>query len=127
MARQDRLRYLNDNERAALAEYLRRLRAEFGDQVLSVRLFGSKVRGDFDNDSDLDLFIRVRSDDWRLHRQMGRIGTDIEIAYGVLWSEILAGPARCAAMRQYREPLYNSVKREGVELWARKRPLSSMS
>ncbi len=31
-----------------------------GNYILNIRLFGSKVRGDFEKDSDIDIFILVR-------------------------------------------------------------------
>jgi len=39
------LDYLTPNERAALDEFVRRLQAKYADQVLLVRLFGSKAHG----------------------------------------------------------------------------------
>jgi len=42
------LRHLNSREKAALSEFVARLREKYADQVVLVVLFGSKVRGDFD-------------------------------------------------------------------------------
>jgi predicted nucleotidyltransferase len=43
-----KLKHLADQERVALLEFISRLRERCGDALISVRLFGSKVRGDFD-------------------------------------------------------------------------------
>jgi len=111
------LKHLAKRERAALEEYLRRLRQEYEDQVLRVTLFGSKVRGDFDEESDVDLLIVIRSDDRCTYRPIERMGTDIALKYGVVLSELIMGPRRYELNRQYRSPLYRNIEREGVELW----------
>ena len=46
--------WLSLSERAALQAFVAALHERFDGQVLSVRLFGSKARGDFDADSDVD-------------------------------------------------------------------------
>ncbi|MEA3459354.1 MAG: nucleotidyltransferase domain-containing protein [Chloroflexota bacterium] len=65
------LRYLSESERAALEAFIARLRECYADEVVHVILFGSKVRGDFDEGSDLDLLV-VKSEDWRFHQQAVR-------------------------------------------------------
>ena len=58
--RDDRLAHLAEHERLALAELVERLRRRYGDDLLRVVLFGSKARGDFDEESDLDVLVVVR-------------------------------------------------------------------
>ncbi len=58
--KRDGLKYLTLREKQALVEYLERLRSEFKDEVQHVILYGSKVRGDFDEESDIDLFVVLK-------------------------------------------------------------------
>ena len=57
----DRLR--NRPNLDKLETYLRRLRAELGDDLDFVVLYGSMARGDFSLSSDFDLLIGLRADD----------------------------------------------------------------
>ncbi|WP_456367169.1 nucleotidyltransferase domain-containing protein, partial [Thermococcus sp.] len=51
-------RSLNMEKKAqALDEFLRVLRKRFGDSIEEVILFGSYARGDYDEESDIDLLI----------------------------------------------------------------------
>ncbi|MFQ5874904.1 MAG: hypothetical protein ACE5JL_14060 [Dehalococcoidia bacterium] len=50
--RGNNLRYLSKSERAALEEFIARLREHYADEVVHVILFGFKVRGNFDEESD---------------------------------------------------------------------------
>ena len=70
---EERLAHLTPNERAALAALVDRLRQRYGDDLLRVVLYGSKARGDFDDESDLDVLIVVRMPDndyWRHWREI---------------------------------------------------------
>jgi hypothetical protein len=51
-----RLRHLPPHEREVLAEFLSRLRERCGNRIAHVWLFGSKLRGD----SDEERFLRQR-------------------------------------------------------------------
>ncbi len=52
--------YLSKIEKKIIRAFVKELREKFGENILSIRLFGSKVRGDFTKDSDIDVFILVR-------------------------------------------------------------------
>ncbi|MFQ6079813.1 MAG: nucleotidyltransferase domain-containing protein, partial [Thermodesulfobacteriota bacterium] len=52
--------YLSEAERKAIESFVKELRRKLGEEILSIRLFGSRVRGDFHRDSDIDVFILVK-------------------------------------------------------------------
>lgn len=52
--------YLSKIEKKIIKAFVKELREKFGENILSIRLFGSKVRGNFTKDSDIDIFILVR-------------------------------------------------------------------
>jgi len=54
------LHYLSKTEKKIISSFVRELKEKLGDEVLSVRLFSSKLRGDFRKDSDIDIYILVR-------------------------------------------------------------------
>jgi predicted nucleotidyltransferase len=56
LSKVDRLGHLTKSERAALETFVARLRQRYGDDLLRVVLFGSKARGDSDEESDLTLW-----------------------------------------------------------------------
>jgi uncharacterized protein len=115
----DHLRYLTPKEKLALQEYLQRLRQEYGREVLSIKLYGSKARGDHHEDSDLDLLVRVGQDNRQAYAKMYQIASDIELKYDLILGMMLIGPTHYDLMRRLGEPLYRNVQREGVELWTR--------
>jgi len=111
------LRYLTPHERDVLAEFLSRLRERCGDQIVHVWLFGSKVRGDFDEESDVDLLVVARDGSDALGEVIGGIAYALSLEHGVLLCEHVVSAWRFAQMRARQEPLYRNVVREGVDLW----------
>src|SRR5712692_4665874 len=56
------LRHLTRNERKALDEFVRELCKRYTDELVLVRLFGSKARGNFDEESDVDVLAVVQDE-----------------------------------------------------------------
>lgn len=49
--------YLSPEEQDVVEEYVGRLKARFGSRIEAVKLYGSKARGDYSQESDIDLLI----------------------------------------------------------------------
>ena len=56
---------LEARRQAAVADFVRRVRAALGQQAVDIRLFGSVARGDAQPDSDIDVLIVVQAEDDR--------------------------------------------------------------
>jgi len=54
------LQCLSKTERKVINSFVKELREKLGDDIITICLFGSKVRGDFEKYSDIDIFILVR-------------------------------------------------------------------
>ncbi len=104
---------LKDNEKKALLELKKILFKSFS--VAEIILYGSKVRGDFDEESDMDILIILKNKvDDNIREKIFSMSFKIEIKYDVIfgilvetedfWSSPLAG-----AM-----PIHSNISREGV-------------
>ncbi|HEX6383296.1 MAG TPA: nucleotidyltransferase domain-containing protein, partial [Anaerolineae bacterium] len=77
-------RHLAPNERLALQALVERLHLLYGDNLLRVVLFGSKARGDFDDESDLDVLVVVRiptADYWTHRKQISEAAYELELEH----------------------------------------------
>ncbi|MFQ6015304.1 MAG: HEPN domain-containing protein [Anaerolineae bacterium] len=119
--RSDKLAHLSQQERMAVEEYLTRLRERYADQVARVVLFGSKARGDGDEESDIDLFVVLKTDDPRLKDEIWQMSYEIELKRGVTFGDLIVGHSRYAGMRRIEEPVFRNIRDEGIELWAPRR------
>ena len=122
-----RLRHLNSREKAAISEFVARLREKYADEVMLVVLFGSKVRGDFDEESDLDVLVVVQNGDWRFRDEVALAAFDPMLEHDVIIMPLVIDLEHYQWLQRYRVPLYRNIQAEGVELWTRTPVLSSAS
>jgi predicted nucleotidyltransferase len=121
-AERQRLAHLKPHEQAALAALMRELRARYGDDLRRVALFGSKARGDFHAESDLDILVVVRTtkaDYRRLWNEMVDMAWRVELTFGVVISLIIKDLADYDVMRAHQLLLARNIERDGVDLWTR--------
>jgi predicted nucleotidyltransferase len=116
----ERLSHLTANERAGLAALVNRLRQHYGNDLLRVVLFGSKARGDFDDESDLDVLVVVRIADGGYRKywnEIVNIAWDIEFAYNLVITLVIKDEAGYTSMCKNRLLLARNIEKDGIELW----------
>ncbi len=110
------LPHLSPRERQAIQALMRDFRARFGDEIRQWVLFGSKSRGDDTPDSDIDILLITRREDWPFRQQVLRRGARLSLEYEVLFNLFVISQARWEHMRQIRYPLYQTITQEGIPL-----------
>ena len=110
------LRHLNVREKQALSEFVDVLAEQFNDHVRSVILFGSKARGDSTPDSDIDVLVVTKSDDWRLRKLIRYLAADVCLKYDVALSPRIWSISHRQEMEEIPALLYRNIYRDGVEL-----------
>ncbi|HID61479.1 MAG TPA: HEPN domain-containing protein [Anaerolineae bacterium] len=113
LLREGRVPYLAVPEREALARLLARLEEECGDRIRRVILFGSRARGDADEESDLDLLIVTADGEEQVKAVTRQFGGDEDL-YG---TTLIFSEDEYREWQRLRMPLYVNVRRDGVELW----------
>ena len=66
---------LDDRRQAAIADFVRHLRAALGRHLIDVRLFGSVARRDARADSDIDILVIVQPDGERARLEWQAVDT----------------------------------------------------
>lgn len=95
-------------------EFKAALQTLYGDRLNGVVLFGSYARGDYDEESDIDLMVLLNDEQVNTYTeifQMSDLTLDFILRYGMAVS-ILPAP-----IRRYKEsfgPVYQNARREGV-------------
>ena len=78
--------HLSPDEQRALEQAVREVTAHFSTEVRFIALFGSKARGDFGPESDIDLLIVRENDDWPTRHAVRAPVYDAAIEHGVFMS-----------------------------------------
>ena len=108
---------LKPNEHAALEELKTRLRERFGERLLRFLLFGSRARGEGNEESDLDLLLVIRgydrvADDDAVHG----IAFDVDMRHGVFTQTIEYSETEYRDRMEKELPLLAGIERDGVSL-----------
>ena len=108
--------HLSPGEERAVEVFVRRLLAEFGQDVTDVRLFGSKARGEAGLDSDVDILVLVKRPDYALKHAILWLAAEISLTYNALLSPRVVPPAAWQKMSQANTLFYRTVCTEGISL-----------
>jgi predicted nucleotidyltransferase len=111
---------MNKNQREALSRYLEILRQEYKDQISRVILFGSLARGEPDPESDIDLLIVITNGDQKLKDEISMACFDIILETNVILSPLVMDGETYEWHKNYRDPLYNNIQKDGLDLWMKK-------
>jgi hypothetical protein len=103
--------YLTDQERKGLARFLERLETECGDRVQRVVLFGSRARGDYDAESDVDLLVVTAEE------QDKAVVDSLTPRDDVVFFTLTMSEAKYCRYQRLQFPLYVNLRRDGIELW----------
>ena len=80
------LKFLNSDELKAVEIFEDRVKEALSENLMMLEVFGSKVRGDFGVESDIDVFVLVRTFVPDVMTAVADISSDISINMGVLIS-----------------------------------------
>jgi predicted nucleotidyltransferase len=107
---------LTETEEKAVREFSRELRLFSGKNIKQILLFGSKARGDFNKESDIDLFILAGEVDSILKRQTAKIVNKLLLKYEVLISPRLIPEIRYAYQKRLETGFIKNVERDGIKI-----------
>ena len=124
----EQLQHLKPNEWAGFMAFIERLQQRYGEDLKLVALFGSKARGDFDEESDLDVLIVLRMKRGRFRtywNEIVDIAWDIELTHGIVTSLIIKDEDDYKRLRDCRVLLIRNLEQEGIDLWMKQPNLNT--
>lgn len=107
---------LRVDERAALDELRDWLAARFGARLRELALFGSRARGEGDEESDLDVLVVVDELAWAEAREVAAFRGDLLTRHDVLVSPFSVSTARMAELRARERLIAIEIDRDRVAL-----------
>lgn len=108
--------HLQDHERLAIQAYARRLSEFLGKELCHLWLFGSKARGDFNADSDIDLLIVLHNLNPERRGVIRRMAARISLDYDMLLNTHILDKARWDEIVQHQDTLWREIQCDGISL-----------
>jgi predicted nucleotidyltransferase len=114
---------LTPNDQAAVEEYIQLIRSRYPERILAVALFGSKARGDADDESDIDLLVLVDAEENEFRDALWHIASRVSLEHNVVVSPSVFGQERWAETCRIRMPIFRAIQAEAVPLTPEPVPL----
>ena len=103
-------------ESRAVLELKDALTISLGDNLVRLVLFGSRARGDYDNESDIDIAIIVRGLSRKLKNQILNKVAEIEVKYLIPISTIVFSEQEFNRLKKRERRIAIDIEREGMPL-----------
>lgn len=108
--------HLSTTEKAALADFLERARALLGGKLLEARLFGSRARGEGDEESDLDVALIVTPGGRELRRDVYGLTFDGVYNFGVHVQPLVITQEQLRDLVRRELGIGAALEQEGIRL-----------
>ncbi len=105
---------ISTDEQRALHELKDKISKKYS--VLWMKLFGSKARGDFDKESDIDVAIALEDVDWAIEKDIYEICFYVGLEHNLLISPILYSKKEIDDALTRATPFFKTIEREGILL-----------
>lgn len=112
----DSLRYLSSKERRALNELVKKLKEQLKSQLVQLRVFGSKVKGTFHEDSDIDVLVIVQERTEDVLDKIAAIHLELDLKYNSNISLIIYSQDEYQKNEEFETPFVRSIQRESIAL-----------
>ncbi len=97
-------------------EFTRLLKERFGSMIKEIILFGSKIRGDSDKESDIDILIVLTRLSWEIKKSISELAAQENLKHNVFISTIRYDVNTWENPVVKASPFGKCVRKEGVWL-----------
>ena len=109
-------KHLQIADQNILKELKKKLGGALGDRLVSMKLFGSRARGDFESDSDIDIAIIVKDLSRELRNQILEIVCSLEIRYCIPLAVIMFSEKDFQHLKKRERRIALDIEKEGIPL-----------
>jgi len=103
-------------ELQVLREISKQLHQKFGERIVCMYAFGSRVRGDFSASSDFDVLVVIRDKNPEIEYAIVSVIVDIEMQYNLSFTPLIKDEKAFELEKKYNSPFYNNIIHEGIQL-----------
>jgi len=109
-------KYLNENERKAVALFASRTREYLGANLIDFKIFGSKVRGDFDQESDIDILLIVKHRDAQIGYTLSSLAAALNLELDCVLAPIVYTEREYKRNCYFKTLFTATLAQEGIAL-----------
>ncbi len=107
---------LSAQEKTILKQFKTSLKETLGGQLVELKLFGSKARGDDRSDSDIDVLVIVATDDWHIRDKVYDVATDMLLQADVCISPKVIGKSRFVQLCKEGTSFIHNISKDAITI-----------
>ena len=111
---------LKKKERKAVDEFVSLVVQKMSSQIKELTLFGSKARGDYRRNSDIDVLVLINRENLKNWERIQTLSAFVSLKFDVVLSALVMDAKRYKAHSQLRTLLFKNISQDGIRLWKRK-------
>lgn len=109
-----KMNYLNRKERNAIKKFSELVKETLGNNLISLMLFGSKIRRDFTKDSDIDILLVLKGKNVELRDKIYDILFKVDPYYELKISLKIFSKFEYSKNEELHSPFVENIKKEGI-------------
>jgi predicted nucleotidyltransferase len=107
---------LSAKEKSVLKQFKAGLEQALGGQLIELKLFGSKARGDGRPDSDVDVLVIVATDDWHIRDKVYDVATDMLLQVDICISPKVISKSRFVQLCKEGTSFIHNVSKDAISI-----------
>jgi len=108
--------HMSKTERLAVERFGYDIKSRLGEYVVRISVFGSKVRGDHQKASDIDVLVIVKERSLRVMDQIAEITSDLNVEYDLSIAPVVFSEEEYDMNAKMASPFSLAVREEGLSL-----------
>ena len=100
--------------------YIAFLKENYSENIIKIIMFGSAARRKRTRESDVDLLIITANKRQSVKDEISMSAFDIMLKNNIVLSPIVMDKDTYEWYKKYRDPFYNNIMRDGVDIWTKK-------
>lgn len=116
LGRETAFRHLSSREADAVQRFLQKLERSFPRQIDRIVLYGSRARGDFREDSDIDLAIILNSPNRSMRKQISMMSSETSFEEAIVLQAVVFSKEEWGNPSFKTFLLVERIQREGIRI-----------
>jgi len=113
--------YLTEFEKSAIEDFKQKLIQEFGEKLILIKLYGSRARGEYHPDSDIDLLIVLKEKTKDTIERLIDLEYEIGEKYGfqVHLETMLLSLTEYEQDKSFQTPFILGAEEDGIDIYGK--------
>ena len=108
--------WLSSTELEAIEKYIHRASDCYGNNLGQVILFGSRARGEGNEESDIDIAVIIATGDRHVRRELLDLATEIWLETGIKISPLILSSEEFETLSRMGMGIIATIQKEGIKL-----------